>query len=151
MKSPTARSTRFHDTAPPQLGKTSTEWATASGAYGVSSAGEVGYGEFAGLAHAMLWQDSAASAVDLQPYVTALNPAFFASWADDIADNGSIVGRAWDGHNMFAVLWAPVPEPTTFVLLIWAMVARRLRRNSLALERVHVDQHSGPLRIGWSA
>src|SRR3989304_6317041 len=69
-----------------------------------------GYG-----AHAYVWSGSPESAVDLQQF---LPNGFVDSTATSIDAQGNIVGFAWDGNNQYhAILWQPVPEPGTFVML----------------------------------
>ncbi len=59
--------------------------------------------------HALLWSGTAASALDLQQFITAeLGSNFTGSEADGIADNGTIVGRVTDASfNSYAVIWKP--------------------------------------------
>jgi len=75
-----------------------------------------GYGEATGdCDHALLWNGSADSFVDLHQF---LSSDFISSQAFGIAGNGNIVGYARDssGYN-HAILWEPVPEPATLLLL----------------------------------
>jgi hypothetical protein len=102
-------------------------------AYFLSGAGQVGHGSglaTGGSTHALLWDGSAASTVDLHPYLTGLDPGFTFSSAYGIDDNGMIVGRASrDGITGYAVLWTPIPEPSSLVLLTLAVPALvRLRK-----------------------
>ncbi|MGW8257736.1 MAG: PEP-CTERM sorting domain-containing protein, partial [Thermoguttaceae bacterium] len=67
------------------------------------------------LDHALLWSGTAASAVDLHQFLPA---EFIASVAKSIDDQGKIVGTAYDSSgDAHAILWTPVPEPATIVLL----------------------------------
>jgi len=103
-------------------------------ATGVSGAGQVGYGLASGRYHALVWNGTAASAVDLHPFLTGLGPAFTSSRAKGISDDGTIVGHAHDGTREYAVLWTPVPEPTSLVLaaiLFGYFSARRTVRREL--------------------
>ena len=95
---------------------------------------QVGYGVGAatgGQQHAMAWSGSAASAVDLQ---ALLGPGFSYSHAQGIDDQGNIVGYAVDTSSCsHAIMWVPVPEPGTIVLLgigVFGLMAwtRRQRR-----------------------
>jgi hypothetical protein len=101
-----------------------------SEARGVSEAGQVGYGligGIGGMSHALLWNGTAASVVDLHSYVVEqLGPDFNYSAAYGIADNGTIVGHA----NGFAVLWTPIPEPSSLALLMLAVPALLRRRRT---------------------
>jgi hypothetical protein len=73
--------------------------------------------------HAMLWSGAATSAVDLHLFLSGLGPKFTESEAEDIADNGSIVGHAAEANGrVYAVLWTPVPEPSSLALTIGAAV-----------------------------
>jgi hypothetical protein len=90
-------------------------------ALGISSAGQVGFG-YGSLTndheHALFWNESSESVVDLHPYLIGLHE-FVSSYAFDIADDGSIVGQATDQNgNFFAVLWTPVPEPSSCALVL---------------------------------
>jgi uncharacterized membrane protein len=107
----------------------------ASEANGVSAAGQVG--DYDGPAtggsdHAVLWQDTAASALDLHLFLNGLGPAFTDSYAYAITDDGTIVGRALDANSViYAIVWTPVPEPsscelaTSCLVVIGIMCARR--------------------------
>jgi hypothetical protein len=79
--------------------------------------------------HAMLWHGTAASAVDLHVFLSGLGPTFAQSVANDITENGSIVGYATDtsGRN-YAVLWTPVPEPTSCALVAIGFFITSLKR-----------------------
>jgi len=88
-----------------------------SRANGTNGAQQVGYGSYpTGYgAHAYVWSGSPESAVDLQQF---LPNGFVDSTATSIDAQGNIVGFAWDGNNQYhAILWQPVPEPGTFVML----------------------------------
>ena len=89
------------------------EW---SGAYGTNGGQQVGWGETKeNHDHALLWSGTAASAVDLNQFLPA---GFTDSYAESIDAQGNIVGCAHDNAgNCHAILWQPVPEPATFVML----------------------------------
>ena len=77
---------------------------------------------------------TAASAVDLHGFLGGLGPMFTGSLATGISDTGSIVGYAfYTSGNTYAVLWTPVPEPTTCALIVVgigvASLARERRRH----------------------
>lgn len=83
--------------------------------------------------HAMLWSGSSSSAIDLHQYLPP--DQFVKSRAYAIDSQGNIVGCAFDGAgNSHAILWKPVPEPSTFVLLgfgvagLFAWSWRRIRK-----------------------
>jgi hypothetical protein len=100
-------------------------------AYGVAGASQVGWGSgpaTGGLAHALLWNGAAASALDLHPYLTGLGPNFTTSVANGIADDGTIVGTAYDGGSGYAVLWSPIPESNAATLACCGMIAVALIR-----------------------
>lgn len=64
--------------------------------------------------HALLWSGSAASAVDLGQF---LPNGFTSSRAYSIDTQGNIAGSAVISGIYHAILWQPVPEPGTFVML----------------------------------
>jgi hypothetical protein len=89
-----------------------------SEATAISAAGQVGDAGTTQSAsnpfqHAMYWNGTAASAVDLQPFVNNLNPTFVASAATGISDDGIIVGYVGTDTNYsssYSVMWTPVVE-----------------------------------------
>ena len=95
---------------------------TFSDAYGVSAAGQLGEGlglPTSGLYHALYWNGTAGSVIDLHSALTGLGPVFTQSVATSISDDGAIVGYAFgDIGGTYAILWTPVPEPTSCALLL---------------------------------
>jgi hypothetical protein len=87
---------------------------------------QVGHGIVAGIGgtqHALVWNGSAASAVDLHPFVTALDPSFDVSYALGFAEDGRVVGFARKTQdNFYAVMWTPIPEPSTSLLAFLAVL-----------------------------
>jgi hypothetical protein len=76
--------------------------------------------------HALLWNGSADDCVDLHQF---LPEGFWGSSADAIDANGMIVGTAGaEDGSLHAILWVPVPEPSSiasFVLVALAAMRRR--------------------------
>ena len=88
-------------------------------AVGVAGGSQVGYARSTALGnyHAFLWNGTAGSAVDLHPLLTGLGPTFAQSQAIAIDQHGNIVGGANDeSGRLYAVLWTPIPEPSTTAL-----------------------------------
>ena len=88
---------------------------TISAANGVANDTQVGYGSgpaTGNRGNALLWNGSAGSVVDLQQFLPS---NFIGSEATGIDSNGDIVGEGFDGITSFpeAIVWIPVPEPTT--------------------------------------
>jgi probable HAF family extracellular repeat protein len=81
-----------------------------------------------------LWNGTAASAFDLHPFLASLTPTMYGSQATGINADGSIIGYAYDASGKsYAVLWTPVPEPSTIALMLvlcgaGSMSARRSRQ-----------------------
>ncbi len=101
---------------------------TQTGANAVAGNLQVGFGAgtaTGGQQHAMLWQGTAASYVDLNSFLTGLGPTFVGSYAYDIDESGVIVGSAVasDGSNFvgYAVMWTPVPEPATAIMFLFGL------------------------------
>jgi len=106
---------------------------TESTVNGILGGTQVGYSVGgSGNLHATLWKGTAASAVDLHGSLGSLG-AFEGSYAMGISPDGSIVGAATDvSGNTFAVMWAPVPEPSTLValgLILGSYARKRFRAN----------------------
>ncbi|MEI8372338.1 MAG: autotransporter-associated beta strand repeat-containing protein [Planctomycetota bacterium] len=78
---------------------------------------QVGYGfKWGEPVHAILWSGTAESAVDLNQFLPG---GYTSAYANAIDAGGNIVGYANDsGGNPHAILWQPVPEPSTLALLI---------------------------------
>jgi hypothetical protein len=96
-------------------------------AFGINNGRQVGHGRgpaTGNLEHALLWTGTAASAIDLHPLLSGLGPTFEASRSFSIADNGAIVGEALSTQGLYyAVLWTPVPEPTSCTLVVCGFAA----------------------------
>lgn len=99
---------------------------TSTYAYGVDGTQQVGYGDN----HALLWNGSANSFVDLHQFLPA---GFSSSYSVSIDDFGNIVGLAYESVTPFAephaILWKPIPEPATVLLLgLGRLLVRRCRK-----------------------
>jgi hypothetical protein len=89
---------------------------------------QVGYGFGSTGEHALVWSGTAASAIDLHG---VLPTWILASYATGISSNGDIVGYGFDSNRKTtALLWSPVPEPSSIAVLGLGALAllRRLRR-----------------------
>jgi hypothetical protein len=96
----------------------------------ISGNTQVGYGNVNGNVgggptdHALLWNGTANSYVDLQQYLPNSGVNFTGSQAFSIAANGEIVGNAYDAAGAYyAVKWTPVPEPGAAALCITVAIA----------------------------
>jgi hypothetical protein len=89
-----------------------------SSAQAISGTQQVGYGRGAGTGgsiHALVWSGTAQSVVDLHQFLPA---GFELSHAYAVDAQGNVVGGANDASGTaHAILWMPVPEPSTLVLL----------------------------------
>jgi probable HAF family extracellular repeat protein len=89
-----------------------------STARGISGTQQVGYGSGSatgGNFHALFWNGSADSFIDLHQFLPS---GFTSSYAYGIETNGNIVGYARSSSGQsHAILWQPVPEPATILLL----------------------------------
>jgi hypothetical protein len=89
---------------------------------------QVGYGATPTIStyRALLWSGSAASVVDLGQFAPAGYSEFYAYSIDA---SGAILGRADLNGHMRPVVWVPVPEPMTGLLLLgmagWALARRQ--------------------------
>ena len=105
-----------------------------------SAAGDIQTGYGAGGAagpysHALLWKGTAGSVVDLHSYLSDLPIELSSSYSGRIDSNGTIHGYGLHfdpetgGYLKIAVMWTPVPEPSTWTILccgvIGAAVASR--------------------------
>jgi probable HAF family extracellular repeat protein len=99
----------------------------SSYAYGTNGTQQVGYGwSWTTGDHALLWNGTAASYVDLHQFLPA---GFIYSDAMGIDGYGNIVGYAQNSSGYtHAILWEPVPEPATFFLLGLGAVMLRKRK-----------------------
>jgi hypothetical protein len=90
------------------------------------------------ISHAMLWDGTAASAVDLQ---LSLPSSFVSSTAYSIDAAGDVFGIATDTSGvMHAIEWTPqVPEPSGLALFALGAAGVLLRRNGVRTERRHKD------------
>ena len=107
-----------------------------SNALGAAGDLQVGHGLPVGstLEHALIWNGTAGSVVDLHATLAGMSIDFVESFAFDVDANGSIVGIARDSRqNSYAILWKPVPEPGTGMLLICGLIGAACvaRRHSL--------------------
>jgi hypothetical protein len=101
-----------------------------SGAYGTNGTQQVGFGSATGgNDHALLWSGTADSFIDLHQF---LPDGFTESYARGIDSYGNIVGYATRGSVVpYAILWQPIPEPATVLLLgLGAVMLRRKRQYS---------------------
>jgi hypothetical protein len=94
----------------------------ASEALAVFGSMQVGDGRVSAIGteiHALVWAGSAGSVVDLHQYVGGLPIALTNTFATAISSNGTIVGFGTDNNfNNYAIMWTPVPEPTSCMLLL---------------------------------
>ena len=85
-------------------------------AKGVAGGKQAGYGvsEVTGHTHALVWSGTSSSVIDLE---TFLPVGLSDSKANGIDSLGNIVGFAFSSDGTtHAVLWKPVPEPSSFAL-----------------------------------
>ncbi len=96
---------------------------TSSRAIGVAGGLQVGIGSLSSQnGHALLWKGTPESVVDLHLTLVDLPVSFVRSLASDVASDGTIVGTGFtaDGRS-HAILWTPIPEPRTSLILLFAM------------------------------
>jgi len=96
------------------LGTSSFQWGNA--AYGINNLGQI-VGELGG--RAVLWNADGSVAADLDSFLGGE----YGSGASAINDNGWVVGYRLDEYgNQQAVLWEPVPEPSSILTLAGGML-----------------------------
>jgi hypothetical protein len=94
---------------------------------------QVGYGSIdANNNRALLWNGTAESVVDLHDLLADLPVTLESSYATGVSEAGAVVGWGYDtdSGNSYAIIWTPVPEPTTGALTCLALIgagALRLR------------------------
>jgi probable HAF family extracellular repeat protein len=110
-----------------------------SEALAISSAGQVGrgFGPLTGSNnHALFWNGTAQSAIDLHSFVGDLGPPIIGSAATGISNNGSIVGYGYTRSvEQYAILWTPIPEPTSCCLSACALVIALRCQRTRAIHR----------------
>ena len=91
---------------------------------GVLGNTQVGFGFLDGaIEHALVWSGTAGSYIDLQQFLPPSTPALVRSRAFGIAANGDIIGHVIDASGgVFAVKWSLIPEPSTLLLMISAIL-----------------------------
>lgn len=93
---------------------------------------QVGYGQSpSGYNHALVWFGTAASCIDLDQYLPASpRRPFVIAIAEGLAPNGDIIGYATDSSGVgFAVKWSVIPEPSTWLLCVFALATPLLYRH----------------------
>ncbi|MGA2070720.1 MAG: PEP-CTERM sorting domain-containing protein [Sedimentisphaerales bacterium] len=100
---------------------------------GINGTQQVGYGTAAnGNTHALLWNGSCDGVIDLHQFLPA-NLSGTLSYATGIDGYGNIIGYVSSGDYTRAVLWQPIPEPATLLLLgLGAAIAIRKQTRSKA-------------------
>jgi hypothetical protein len=105
---------------------------------------------------ALLWNGSAESAVNLHAFLADVPIDFERSVAFDIGPDGTIVGFARDSESRsYAVMWRPIPEPTSGALLSSLLVVlmsacrtrnysrdRSMSRRGINRGKIQCDSHS---------
>jgi hypothetical protein len=113
--------------------------------------------------HALAWNGSADSAIDLHQYLVPVADFLVHSYATGVDENGTIVGVAYrdgfDGFDGYAVLWTPVPEPNSCVLILCGLSAVAFAGNRERRRTIRRGPHAASFcaaaaistRIGCSA
>lgn len=104
---------------------------------GISSYGQVGDGFRDGdpYRHALYWNGSASTMVDLHLLLANLPLQFEQSWATGIDDNGDVIGYGRTQSQQYAIKWTHVvPEPGTYLAigtgLLFLIRSRRKAKES---------------------
>ncbi|HEY3391857.1 MAG TPA: hypothetical protein VGK58_04075 [Lacipirellulaceae bacterium] len=104
--------------------------------HGVTGDWQVGYGRLMdtmgapGENRALLWNGTAESVVNLHQYLAGIPMTFTNSFAFAIDANGRILGtaRGSSRDRSYAILWTPIPEPSSALLFIVGLAAMRFAR-----------------------
>jgi hypothetical protein len=101
---------------------------TSSRATGTNGLVQVGFVQNSNGQHGAAWTGSAGSFLDLHSF---LSPGYTQSAATGVDGDGNIAGSAIYGSHSVAVIWQPVPEPTscTVLAVLWgSFLCLRVRR-----------------------
>ena len=78
-------------------------------------------------AHALLWQGTADSVLDLHSYLAATGRTFIKSVARAVDPDGNVYGFGVDAIGYLPIVWLAVPEPPAIAFVVVASVAISLR------------------------